>query len=183
MWCVCVDAGGVVGAAGSSCVPLGLRDLLPGEFVPSWCGVGGFFVSTVLGGVCSVTPVGGGWGGIVWGSYLAITVCCVVGGRIRREYLKWGRMWNLRCVGVSLLAFRGWSSSVEVCPCQEGIYGVWVRAHVFDICVLAGGGPVGRFMLEFLGGGGLMGLRSDFIGVLGLFYPVTALVSGLVWTR
>ncbi|MEQ2249431.1 hypothetical protein ILYODFUR_029167 [Ilyodon furcidens] len=80
-------------------------------------------------------------------------------------------VWSLRCMDVSSSAFRGWSSSVEVCPCGEGIHGVWVWGHVFDICVLVGGGPVGRFMLGF------MGLRSEFIGGLGLFHPGMAMVG------
>ncbi|MEQ2311600.1 hypothetical protein AMECASPLE_021916, partial [Ameca splendens] len=70
-----------------------------------------------------------------------------------------------------------------MCSCVEGIHGIWVQGHVFDICVLVGGGPVERFMLGFMAGGGLMGLRSEFIGVLGLFHPVAALVGGLIWTR
>ncbi|MEQ2304790.1 hypothetical protein AMECASPLE_030948 [Ameca splendens] len=100
MWCVFVGA--VVGDAGPGCLPLAV-DLLPSEFVSSSCGVRGSIVGEVLGGVCPVVPVGGGWVGIARGPCLAVT--------------------------------------------------------------------------------GLMGLRSEFIGRLGLFHPVAGLVGGLVWTR
>ncbi|MED6293771.1 hypothetical protein CHARACLAT_014044, partial [Characodon lateralis] len=58
-----------------------------------------------------------------------------------------------------------------LCPCEEEIHGIWVRRYVFDICVLVVGGPVRKFMLGFLGGAGLMRLRSKFIGRLGLSGP------------
>ncbi|MEQ2196600.1 hypothetical protein XENOCAPTIV_005035 [Xenoophorus captivus] len=46
LWCVCVVAGGVVGDGGPRDLLLA-RDPLPGEFVPSWCGVGGSVVGVV----------------------------------------------------------------------------------------------------------------------------------------
>ncbi|MED6240873.1 hypothetical protein ATANTOWER_029973 [Ataeniobius toweri] len=63
MWCVCVVAGAVVGDAGPGCLTLA-QDLLPGEFVLSWCGVGGSVVGAVLCGVCFVAPVARGWGDV-----------------------------------------------------------------------------------------------------------------------
>ncbi|MEQ2261077.1 hypothetical protein XENORESO_005317 [Xenotaenia resolanae] len=91
---------------------------------------------------------------------------------------------ELQLYGCGFLGFLGMELTcgcVLLC-CGEGIHGIWVRGHVFDICVLDGGGPVGKFMLGFIGGGGLVELGSEFIEGLGLFHPVAALVSGLVWT-
>ncbi|MEQ2254143.1 hypothetical protein ILYODFUR_000634 [Ilyodon furcidens] len=62
------------------------------------------------------------------------------------------------------------------------LYRVLVLGHVFDICVLVGGGLVGKFMLGFVGCGMLMGLRSEFTEGLGLFRPGTAVFAWLVWT-
>ncbi|MEQ2225726.1 hypothetical protein ILYODFUR_020320 [Ilyodon furcidens] len=91
---------------------------------------------------------------------------------------------ELALCGCGFVGFSGIKltfGGVPLC-CGEGIHGVWVRGHVFDICVLVGGGPVGKFMLGFIGGERLMGLGSEFIEGLRLFYPVAALVGGLVWT-
>ncbi|MEQ2285699.1 hypothetical protein AMECASPLE_034576 [Ameca splendens] len=61
-----------VGDAGPGCLPLA-RDLLLDECVPSCCGIGGSVAVMVLCGVCSVVPVGGGWGGVVQGPCLAVS--------------------------------------------------------------------------------------------------------------
>ncbi|MED6276085.1 hypothetical protein CHARACLAT_033462 [Characodon lateralis] len=70
--------------------------------------------------------------------------------------------------------------SPEGVPCGEG-NGVWVRGHVFHICVLVWGGAVGKFTLEFIGDWRFMGLGSEFIRVLGVLHSGTALIGGLLW--
>ncbi|MED6241480.1 hypothetical protein ATANTOWER_015900 [Ataeniobius toweri] len=75
--CLC-GCGGVVGDGGPECLLLA-EDLLLGEFVPSWCGVGGSVVSSMFDGVCPVVPVGGSWSGIMQGPCLAVAARCVVG--------------------------------------------------------------------------------------------------------
>ncbi|MED6235289.1 hypothetical protein ATANTOWER_022270 [Ataeniobius toweri] len=102
-------------------------------------------MSTVLDVVCSVALMDGGWG--------AVVAHCVVEGGVWQGCLERYCMWSLRCVVVSSLAFQGWSSSVRAWPCGEGIHGIWVWGHVFDICVLVKGGPVRKFMLGFIGVG------------------------------
>ncbi|MEQ2305025.1 hypothetical protein AMECASPLE_033276 [Ameca splendens] len=94
-------------------------DLLPGEFVPSWCGVGGSVVGVVLGGVCPVAPVGGGWGSVARGLYLAVGALCG-GGRMQRGCLEQCCVWNLHYVDMTLSVFQGFSSPVGVCPCGVG---------------------------------------------------------------
>ncbi|MEQ2294587.1 hypothetical protein AMECASPLE_005430 [Ameca splendens] len=95
-----------MGAAGHGCLSLA-GDLLRGEFVPSWCGVRGSIVSTVLTGICSVVPVGRCWGGFAQGPCLAVVARYMVGGRMRRGCLELDCVWSLRYVGVNLSAFLG----------------------------------------------------------------------------
>ncbi|MEQ2234803.1 hypothetical protein ILYODFUR_035144 [Ilyodon furcidens] len=57
-------------------------------------------------------------------------------------------LWSLCCVGVASSGFQGSSSPVGVCHCGEGIHTIWVQGHVFDICVVVEGGPVGEIHVE-----------------------------------
>ncbi|MEQ2195049.1 hypothetical protein XENOCAPTIV_006692 [Xenoophorus captivus] len=117
-------------------------DLLPGEFVMSWCGIRESIVRTVLGGVCFVAC-----GRRLGWHCMAVVARCVVEGR-----MQWGCggcVWSLRCVDVSSLAFRGWSSSAGGCSCGEG----FMAFGFGGMCSISvGGRPVERFMFGFMGG-------------------------------
>ncbi|KAK5615222.1 hypothetical protein CRENBAI_004238 [Crenichthys baileyi] len=167
MLCVCQ---GIVGAVSPKCAPTA-RYCLAGELVP-WCGVRGSNVGTEAFWclLCCAHMQWLGW------HRVGLLPCCrntLCGGRAGYRGGARGRgcVLGSRCVDVSTSAFQGWSSLTGLCSCEVGIHGVCVRGHVFDIYVLVGGGLVGKFMLEFMGGGRFMGLRLEFNGRLGLGLP------------
>ncbi|MED6240281.1 hypothetical protein ATANTOWER_018628 [Ataeniobius toweri] len=155
--CVCVVAGGVVGDAVPGCLPLA-DDFLPGEFVPSWCGVRGSVVGVVLGGVCPVAPVGGGWRSVARGPCLAVatlhqmwglfppchTTCqwlvsLPTGVLVVLSVLGWV-LWWMPAHSLWLLA-RAWTPGL----CRASTWGViclWVHGWIcpgVDSCLCSGG--------------------------------------------
>ncbi|MED6247713.1 hypothetical protein ATANTOWER_014302 [Ataeniobius toweri] len=135
MVCLC-GCGGGVGDAGLECLPLA-RDVLLGEFVPSWCGVGGSVVSSGMDGFCPFCACGRGLVQQCVGPLPCCRSTLCGGGETRRGCLKQGCVWVLlrRPFGMKL-------SYGSVPMCFGGIHGVWVQGHVFDMCVLVGGCPV-----------------------------------------
>ncbi|MEQ2257323.1 hypothetical protein ILYODFUR_033674 [Ilyodon furcidens] len=112
-WCVCVA---VEGVAGPGCLSLA-GALLLGKFVPSGCGVEVSVVGAVLGGVCPVAPVGGGWGSIAWALSLLL------------RHAMW---WGAGCGGGA------WNGAV----CGACAVRVWLRQLFGDEAHLWGCAPV-----------------------------------------